>query len=181
MPFSSPAPQKLSKQFRKCTLHAPDRQLETLTRTPPADPDKNDSEEAKAKFLDVSRAYEVLSDSELRQTYDRYGEEGLKQRESGGGAGGDPYDIFRQAFGFGGGQQQRRGQNMLAEIEVDLKAMYEGDSMKVSRASAYISSELRQADSPASVNSSKSGGKLFATGVTASGSLYVLGLARSAC
>ncbi|GAA5951871.1 hypothetical protein JCM8115_005262 [Rhodotorula mucilaginosa] len=93
-------------------------------------PDKNNSEEAKAKFLDVSRAYEVLSDSELRQTYDRYGEEGLKQRESGGGAGGDPYDIFRQAFGFGGGQQQRRGQNMLAEIEVDLKAMYEGDSMK---------------------------------------------------
>ena len=155
--------------------------METLTRTPPADPDKNNSEEAKAKFLDVSRAYEVLSDSELRQTYDRYGEEGLKQRESGGGAGGDPYDIFRQAFGFGGGQQQRRGQNMLAEIEVDLKAMYEGDSMKVSRASAYISSELRQADSPASVNSSKSGGKLFATGVTASGSLYVLGLARSAC
>lgn len=80
----------------------------------------------------MSRAYEVLSDPELRQTYDRYGEEGLKQRESGGGAGGDPYDIFRQAFGFGGGQQQRRGQNMLAEIEVDLKAMYEGDSMKVS-------------------------------------------------
>ncbi|GAA5989209.1 hypothetical protein JCM10908_001209 [Rhodotorula pacifica] len=95
-------------------------------------PDKNDSEEAKAKFLDVSRAYEVLSDPELRKTYDRYGEEGLRQRESGGGAGGDPYDIFRQAFGFGGGggQQQRRGQNMLAEIEVDLKAMYEGNSMK---------------------------------------------------
>ncbi|GAA5860553.1 hypothetical protein JCM3774_006205 [Rhodotorula dairenensis] len=93
-------------------------------------PDKNDSEEAKAQFLDVTRAYEVLSDPELRKTYDRYGEEGLKQRENGGGASGDPYDIFRQAFGFAGGQQPRRGQNMLAEIEVDLKAMYEGDSMK---------------------------------------------------
>ncbi|GAA5928541.1 hypothetical protein JCM10213_002495 [Rhodosporidiobolus nylandii] len=96
-------------------------------------PDKNDSEEAKAKFLEVSRAYEVLSDPEKRQTYDRYGEEGLKQRENGGAGGGDPFDIFRNAFGFGGGQQgQRRGQNMLAEIEVELKAMYEGDSMKFS-------------------------------------------------
>ncbi|GAA6037122.1 hypothetical protein JCM8097_008746 [Rhodosporidiobolus ruineniae] len=97
-------------------------------------PDKNDSEEAKTKFLEVSRAYEVLSDPEKRRTYDRFGEEGLKQREGGGGHGGDPFDIFRNAFGFGGGggQQQRRGQNMLAEIQVDLKAMYEGDSMKFS-------------------------------------------------
>ncbi|GAA5830294.1 hypothetical protein JCM11251_001295 [Rhodosporidiobolus azoricus] len=95
-------------------------------------PDKNDSEEAKAKFLEVSRAYEVLTDEEKRKTYDRFGEEGLKQREGQGG-GHDPFDVFRNAFGFGGGQQgQRRGQNMLAEIEVDLKAMYEGDSMKFS-------------------------------------------------
>lgn len=82
----------------------------------------------------MSRAFEVLSDPEKRKTYDRFGEEGLKQQEGGGGGGGDPFNIFRNAFGFGGGgggQQQRRGQNMLAEIEVDLKAMYEGDSLKV--------------------------------------------------
>ncbi|GAA5945112.1 uncharacterized protein JCM15063_006523 [Sporobolomyces koalae] len=103
-------------------------------------PDKNDSEEAKTKFLEVSRSYEVLSDPEKRQIYDRHGEAGLKQRESAGagGAGGDPFDVFRRAFGFGGGGAgagqggQRRGQNMLAEIEVDLKAMYEGDSVKFS-------------------------------------------------
>ncbi|GAA5845676.1 hypothetical protein JCM9279_006071 [Rhodotorula babjevae] len=99
-------------------------------------PDKNDSEEAKVKFLEVSRAFEVISDPEKRKTYDRFGEEGVKQQEGGGGAGGggDPFNIFRNAFGFGGqgGQQQRRGQNMLAEIEVDLKAMYEGESLKFS-------------------------------------------------
>lgn len=102
------------------------------------DPDKNDSEEAKSKFLEISRSYEVLSDPEKRQIYDRHGEAGLKQSESNGGQGGDPFDVFRRAFGFGGqgggggGGGQRRGQNMLAEIEVDLKAMYEGDSIKVS-------------------------------------------------
>ncbi|GAA6020096.1 hypothetical protein JCM11491_006396 [Sporobolomyces phaffii] len=101
-------------------------------------PDKNDSEEAKSKFLEISRSYEVLSDPEKRQIYDRHGEAGLKQRENGGagGGGGDPFDVFRRAFGFGGqggqGGGQRRGQNMLAEIEVDLKAMYEGDSIKFS-------------------------------------------------
>ncbi|GAA5901279.1 hypothetical protein JCM5296_005312 [Sporobolomyces johnsonii] len=102
-------------------------------------PDKNPDEEAKVKFLEVSRSFEVLSDPEKRKTYDRYGEEGLKQRENGGGSG-DPFDVFRRAFGFGGGGQQgqRRGQNMLAEIEVDLKAMYEGDSMKFSVARKAI-------------------------------------------
>lgn len=85
----------------------------------------------------------MLSDAEKRKTYDRFGEEGLKQQEGGGGAGGDPFNIFRNAFGFGGGgaQQQRRGQNMLAEIEVDLKAMYEGDSMKVRHLGTLLRSE----------------------------------------
>ncbi len=42
-------------------------------------------------------AYEVLSDAEKRKIYDRYGEEGLKQHEGGGGrGGGGPQDIFAQ-------------------------------------------------------------------------------------
>jgi len=43
-------------------------------------PDKNKEEGASAKFAEISRAYEILSDEEKRDTYDRYGEEGLKQR-----------------------------------------------------------------------------------------------------
>ncbi|KAK4703615.1 hypothetical protein P7C70_g2601, partial [Phenoliferia sp. Uapishka_3] len=95
------------------------------------DPDKNPDEAAAAKFLAVGHAYEVLSDAEKRKTYDRYGEEGLKQQ--GGGGFHDPFDVFRNAFGgggFGGGQQQqRRGQNMVAEFEVELEAIYKGDTM----------------------------------------------------
>eukprot|EP00250_Pteridium_aquilinum_P017149 c23476_g2_i1 orf=350-1366(-) len=43
-------------------------------------PDKNPSnkKEAEAKFKKISEAYEVLSDSNKRSIYDRYGEEGLK-------------------------------------------------------------------------------------------------------
>jgi hypothetical protein len=43
-------------------------------------------------------AYEVLTDSEKRRVYDRYGEEGLKQMGNGGGGGGggSAQDIFSQ-------------------------------------------------------------------------------------
>ena len=44
-------------------------------------PDKNKEAGATEKFQEVARAYEILSDEEKRETYDRYGEEGLKQQE----------------------------------------------------------------------------------------------------
>ena len=52
--------------------------------------DKNpDNQQAAAeKFKEVSEAFEVLSDSNKREVYDRYGEEGLKAGPGmGGGAG----------------------------------------------------------------------------------------------
>lgn len=47
---------------------------------------------------EIVLAYEVLSDSEKRSIYDRYGEEGLKQHAAGGGGRGggmDIQDIFK--------------------------------------------------------------------------------------
>ncbi|MBA0700613.1 hypothetical protein Goari_022861, partial [Gossypium aridum] len=60
-------------------------------------PDKNPgNEEANKRFADINNAYEVLSDSEKRSIYDRYGEEGLKQHavRAGGGMGVNMQDIF---------------------------------------------------------------------------------------
>jgi len=54
-------------------------------------PDKNPDakEEAERKFKEIAEAYEVLSNSEKRTTYDRWGMEGLK---NGGGSNSTHYD-----------------------------------------------------------------------------------------
>lgn len=83
-------------------------------------PDKNQEKEewASKKFQDVAEAYEVLSDAEKREIYDRYGEEGLKHNIgegdedgfSGGFPGGFPGGQFRQGrttFHFDAGDAQR--------------------------------------------------------------------------
>lgn len=72
----------------------------------------------------------MLSDPKKRPIYDRHGEEGLKRQQQGGGH--DPFDMFRNAFGGGGGGE-RRGQNLVADVEVELEQVYKGDEMTVSR------------------------------------------------
>ncbi|KZV44153.1 hypothetical protein F511_26432 [Dorcoceras hygrometricum] len=60
-------------------------------------PDKNQgNEEANKKFAEINNAYEVLSDGEKRDIYDKYGEDGLKQHAASGGRGGgmNIQDIF---------------------------------------------------------------------------------------
>ncbi|KAK4613622.1 DnaJ-related protein SCJ1 [Fulvia fulva] len=95
-------------------------------------PDKNPDDEAAAKkFVEVSEAYETLSDEEMRRVYNQYGAEGVKQRkqqQQGGGGGRNPFDIFNQFFGGGGhfGHGQRRGPNMEVRVAFPLKDFYTG-------------------------------------------------------
>eukprot|EP00931_Biecheleriopsis_adriatica_P098912 TRINITY_DN7309_c0_g1_i7.p1 TRINITY_DN7309_c0_g1~~TRINITY_DN7309_c0_g1_i7.p1 ORF type:complete len:452 (+),score=124.90 TRINITY_DN7309_c0_g1_i7:47-1402(+) len=89
----SASPQQIKKAYRKLSMKwHPDK-----------NPDKK--EEAQKKFMDISRAHEVLSDPKLKAKYDQFGEAGLSEGQGGGGGGmgQDPFEMFKQFFGGGGG------------------------------------------------------------------------------
>lgn len=77
------------------------------------------------QFKEISFAYEVLTNPEKKELYDRYGEQGLRE---GGGGGPGMDDIFSHIFGGGlfgfmGGQGRgrnggkRRGDDMVHPLK----------------------------------------------------------------
>ncbi|KAA8493592.1 Chaperone protein dnaJ 2 [Porphyridium purpureum] len=99
-------------------------------------PDKGGNAE---EFQELSHAFEVLSDPEKRQIYDRYGEEALK--EGAGGGMHDANDIFEAFFGggmggmFGGSSRRRTGpkksEAVSHAIKVTLEDLYKGKTSKI--------------------------------------------------
>jgi len=79
-------------------------------------PDRNpDDKAAEASFKEAAEAYEVLSNDEKKELYDRFGHAGLNRAGHQGFSGVDDIfsafgDMFSDLFGFGGGGG-RRGQS----------------------------------------------------------------------
>ncbi len=75
-------------------------------------PDVNDAPDAEEKFKEINEAYAVLSDSEKRAAYDRFGHSGVNFQGMPDFSSIDLSDILEGFFGFGGfGNSRRRSRN----------------------------------------------------------------------
>src|SRR3954453_23802427 len=93
--------------------------------------------DAEEKFKEAAEAYEVLSDPERRQTYDRFGHEGLGSGGFQPGAGfGSFQDIFDTIFGggdpFAFGQASGSGADIAAAVELELEDVLEDQTREIS-------------------------------------------------
>jgi molecular chaperone DnaJ len=83
-------------------------------------PDVNREDGADARFKEINEAYEVLSDREKRQIYDRFGHAG-PQGFGAGGVGFGIEDIFETFFGAsvrGAGRRPARGADLRYDLEI---------------------------------------------------------------
>ena len=101
-------------------------------------PDVSEADDAEVRFREVVEAYEVLSKSETRELYDRFGHAGLQ----GGGFRpsqfdfGSLTDLFsaffgEDMFGAGGRPRRARGRDVAAEVEIDLVEAASGTTRDV--------------------------------------------------
>ncbi len=103
-------------------------------------PDVNKDPGAEDTFKEINRAYEILSEPEIRARYDRFGEAGVGGAAAAGypdfGDIGGIADIFESFFGgFGGGAAQAgrrrsptRGDDLRLDLKLDFKeAVFGGE------------------------------------------------------
>lgn len=97
-------------------------------------PDSNPGdEEASARFKEAAEAYEILSDSDKRTRYDRFGHSGVDGAGQQFGSAEDIFAAFGDLFGggafgdlFGGRSRTRRGADVRADVTLTLEEAAQG-------------------------------------------------------
>jgi len=117
------SPDTIKTAYKKAAMKwHPDRQPEN-------------PELATKKFKEIGEAYEVLSDPKKRDTYDRFGSEGLQQQSQGfpsHHAHADPFSIFEELFRGGGFNfGPRKSPPLQKEIPLTLEEFYTGCTKRV--------------------------------------------------
>lgn len=126
---------EIKRAYRKLAMeHHPDR--------------NNGDKKSEERFKEITEAYEVLRDPEQRDSYDRYGEAGVRGASRGGPQMhhvdlSEALNIFMRDFGglggfdafFGGGQRAqrdvRRGQDIKVTLRLTLAEVATGTSKTV--------------------------------------------------